>query len=106
MKDIQFEYAINFNKNEQKFNLVRERLNECVMYFTKNTPFQLLMTDFMMDIIDISCAIEKGERGDYIYNKAIELCGQADLLKKEYEKSGVGERLSGIARVITADKKK
>ncbi|MFV0311489.1 MAG: hypothetical protein ACK5KN_07560 [Dysgonomonas sp.] len=101
MADIQFEYASNFQQNEVKYQLVAERLNDGVMYFTQNTLLQFFCSDLMCEMIDISIAIKSGESGDYLYRKAIELCAGADAVKEQYETSGVGDKLSEMARKIT-----
>lgn len=101
MKDINFEYAVNFNENEARYQLIQERLNTCTLYFTQNTLLQFFCIDLMCEVIDVSIALSDGERGNYIYQKAIELCAATDLVKEKYEAEGMSEKLSALALNIT-----
>ncbi|MDH6357219.1 hypothetical protein [Parabacteroides sp. PF5-9] len=104
MSNITFEYAINFEENESRFDAVKASLGESVLFFSQNTPLQFFCCDLMCELMDLHTAILKGERGDYVYNSALSKIEEFKAVKAEYLKSDVVEKMQSLSKEITRKK--
>lgn len=67
---IQWQYATNLTENEKRFNEVKELLITKMSIITKNALLTMTMMDECIEAYEMVKAIENGERGDFLYNKA------------------------------------
>ncbi|MDR2002133.1 MAG: hypothetical protein LBQ74_03810 [Prevotella sp.] len=106
MSTISFEYAQNLNENEQQYEEITERVGNCIIIFAKNTFLQFTNAQLMFEMYDIHNALRDGQRGGYLFNKALEYCESVEALQKEFESEGMQAKLSDFSSRITERIKK
>ena len=101
MANINFEYAINLEENERKWEERRAKLNDIIMFFCKNTLLQFLAMDINFRAMDLSSFIDKGERGEFLASEIDSFLSDFEQTKKAYEQSGMADEMAQLAEKIT-----
>lgn len=101
MANINYEYALNFEDNERKYQEIKETISEAVLFFTQNTLLQFLKMDLMCEMIDIQVAIDNGERGDFLYNSALSKVEEFKEVKKTYEDTNLKGSMEKLSHKIS-----
>lgn len=79
---ITWQYAVNFNKQEERWNELKENLQSIVRVFAKNTILQLTHMEINLQTIDMIAFINDGDRSEFLYQKAKELVDDTATLEK------------------------
>ena len=101
MNTVNYEYAINLQTNEVKWQERQEKLSQVFMYFTKNTILQFIAMDVQFRAYDLSEFIEKGDRGEFLASEIDSFLADFEITKKDYEESGVSAAFAQLAQKIT-----
>lgn len=101
MNQISYEYAVNFEQNEKKWEERREKIRDVILYFTKNTLLQFIAMEILFRAYDFDGFIDKGDRGQFLASEIDKFLSDFDQTKAAYEKSGVTDQITSLARRIT-----
>lgn len=101
MTDINYEYAVNLQQNEGKWQERKEQLHEIMRYFTKNTILQFIAMDVNFRSMELREYIDKGDRGEFLASEIDRFISDFEITKTAYEKSGISASFAELARKIT-----
>jgi hypothetical protein len=98
---INFEYAQNLSENEAKFDKLQIAMRDAIVYFSKNTILQFSNATLMCDMMECHKHIRAGERSEFLYDKSLDYLHAFNEIVKDYETSGLSEKLQEIAKTYT-----
>jgi len=101
MKSINYEYAVNLQQNEAKWQEREEQLHEIMRYFTKNTILQFIAMEVNFRAMELCEYINKGDRGEFFASEIDRFTSDFETTKTAYEKSGISEQFAELAKKIS-----
>lgn len=101
MTDINYEYAVNLEQNEVKWQERKEQLYEVMRFFTANTLLQFIAMDINFRAYDLIEYLNKGDRGEFLAKEIDSFISDFDNTKKAYEQSGVSDAFRELASKIS-----
>lgn len=78
---ISWEYAVNFEAKEARWNELLANCQSVLRVFSKNTLLQFKFMHQYLDLLEMHSAILDGDRSEFLYNKTKEMIDGTEKLE-------------------------